>query len=80
MDNRPKTPWPSIRVADLAESKTYKQLDAAWLERVPTRKQAVQAHAQLSVGLFGESPYPSVAVGRDGWLYYRLALQTCRDV
>jgi hypothetical protein len=80
MDNRPKTPWPSIRTADLVDSKTYKQLDAAWLERIPTRKQAVQAHAQLSVGLFDESPNPSVAVGRNGWLYYRLALQTCRDV
>jgi hypothetical protein len=80
MDNRPKTAWPSIRTAALVKSKTYKQLDAAWLERIPTRKQAVQTHAQLSIGLFGESPNPSVAVGRHGWLYYKQALQTCRDV
>jgi hypothetical protein len=79
MDNRPKTPWPSIRAADLVDSKTYKQLDAAWLERVPTRKQAVQAHAQLSVGIFGESPNPDVSVGRHGWLYYNWALRPCRD-
>jgi hypothetical protein len=80
MDNRPKTPWPSMHPANLLKGKTYKKLDAAWLERIPTRKQAVQAHAQLSVGVFGESPNPSVAVGRDGWLYYKLALQPCRDV
>jgi hypothetical protein len=79
MDNRPKTPWPSLRPADLVERKTYKKLDAAWLERIPTRKQAVRAHSQISVEAFGESPNPSVAVGRDGWLYYTWALQTCRD-
>lgn len=79
MDNRPKTPWPSLRAADLLEPKTYERLDAAWLERVPTRKQAVRAHAQISVDLFGESANPNVAVGRDGWLYYNQALQTCRD-
>jgi hypothetical protein len=79
MDNRPKTPWPSIRAAGLVDSKTYKQLDAAWLERLPTRKQAVQAHAQLSVGVFGESTNPDVAVGRHGWLYYNWALRPCRD-
>jgi hypothetical protein len=79
MDNRPKTPWPSIRIADLVDSKTYKQLDTAWLERVPTRKQAVQAHAQLSIDLFGESTNPDVSVGRRGWLYYNWALRPCRD-
>jgi hypothetical protein len=79
MDNRPKTPWPSIRPANLLKGKTYKKLDAAWLERIPTRKQAVQGHAQLSVGVFGESPNPDVAVGRHGWLYYTWALRTCRD-
>jgi hypothetical protein len=79
MDNRTKTPWPSMRFADLLDSKTYKQLDAAWLERVPTRKQAVQAHAQLSVGIFGESTNPDVAIGRHGWLYYNWALRPCRD-
>ncbi len=78
MDNRAKTAWPSMRAADLVKAKTYKQLDAAWLERVPTRKQSVQAHSQVSVGVFGESPNPSVSVGRDGWLYYNEALQTCR--
>jgi alginate O-acetyltransferase complex protein AlgJ len=78
MDYRPKTPWPSIRPADLLERKTYKQLDAAWLERIPTRKQSVQAHSQLSVGVFGESPNPGVSVGRDGWLYYNEGTQTCR--
>jgi SGNH hydrolase-like domain, acetyltransferase AlgX len=78
MDNRPKTSWPSIHTGELFERKTYERLDAAWLERVPTRKQAVQAHAQISLGVFEESPNPAVSVGRDGWLYYNEALQTCR--
>jgi SGNH hydrolase-like domain, acetyltransferase AlgX len=79
MDNRPKAKWPSIHATDLLEAKTYKKLDAAWLERIPTRKQSVQAHSQISVGVFGESPDPDIAVGRHGWLYYTWALRTCRD-
>jgi hypothetical protein len=79
MDNRPKTPWPSVGAADLLHGKTYEQLEAAWLERVPTRKPAVRAHAQISVDVFGESSTPGVAIGRRGWLYYNSSLQTCRD-
>jgi acetyltransferase AlgX (SGNH hydrolase-like protein) len=79
MDNRSKTSWPSMRAANLVKAKTYKQLDAAWRERVPTRKQSVQAHSELSVGVFGESPNSSVSVGRDGWFYYNEALQPCRE-
>jgi hypothetical protein len=79
MDNHPKTPWPSVHGGDLRDATTYKQLDTAFLERVPTRKQAVQAHSRISVGLFGESPNPDVTVGRHGWLYYALALRMCRN-
>jgi hypothetical protein len=78
MDNRPKTPWPSMHGADLRDAKTYEQLDTAFLERFPTRKQAVQAHSQISIGIFDESPNPDIAVGRHGWLYYALALRMCR--
>jgi hypothetical protein len=77
MDNRPKTPWPSVGAADLLRHKTYTTFDAALLERLPTRKPAVRAHAEISVRLFGESTNPDVAVGRDGWLYYTWALATC---
>ncbi len=80
MDNRPKTPWPVIRATDLVDKKTYRKLDAAWLERLPTRKQAVRAHSQISVGVFAESPDRNVAVGRHGWLYYTWELQTCRNM
>jgi hypothetical protein len=79
LDNRPKTPWPRVSAADLRHRATYERLDAALLERLPTRKAAVQAHAQISVDLFGESTNPDVSVGRRGWLYYTKALRPCRE-
>ncbi len=78
MDNRPKTPWPSVQPADLIDSKTYKQLDAAWLERVPTRSKQCR-HTRSSPSTSSASPNPDVSVGRRGWLYYNWALRPCRD-
>jgi hypothetical protein len=77
LDNRPKTPFPSVTPATLRDGATFKQFDAAFFERLPPRARAVRAHTQIALDVFHDSPNPDVAIGSGGYYYYVPTLQTC---
>ncbi|MGX6448420.1 alginate O-acetyltransferase AlgX-related protein, partial [Patulibacter sp. S7RM1-6] len=77
LENRPPTPVPTLDRGTLGHEATFAQLDKAIVDRLPLRQHAIEARGRLAVDLFHDSPNADVAIGRDGWLYYRPELQTC---
>jgi hypothetical protein len=77
LDNRPKTPWPHISPGTLRHEATFRQMDAALLERLPPRKRALEAHGRIAIDLFHDSSNPDVVIGSHGYRYYVPDLQTC---
>jgi hypothetical protein len=78
LDNRTKTAFPTINRSSVRSGKVLTQLDAAFLERLPGRKQGLQVRARIAVDVFRDSTNPDVAIGDGGWLYYGAALDPCR--
>lgn len=79
LENRPPTPVPDLNRGTLRREATFQQLEQAIVDRLPLRRAAIEARGRLAVDLFRDSPNPDVAVGSDGWLYYREELRACTD-
>lgn len=77
LDNRAKTEFPHLSPGTLRDASTYKQIDAALLERLPPRERALEAHGHIAIDVFHDSPNPDVAIGSNGYRYYVPDLQTC---
>jgi hypothetical protein len=77
LENRPKTPRPALTRSTLAQKSTFKRLDTYFLDRLPLRKTALGVHAHVLWDVFDTSPSTVVAIGHNGWLYYKPELGNC---
>jgi hypothetical protein len=77
--NAAKTPFPAFNRSSVKSERTFQAIDAALLDRMPLRAQAVDLHGRIAVEVFKDSPNPDVSIGKRGWLYYGPTLRPCRD-
>jgi hypothetical protein len=77
LQNTAKQPFPAVSRVALGKPDTFKQLDAALLDRFPLRGLALDVRGTVALDVFGDSTSPDVAVGRHGWLYYKPELGPC---
>ncbi|MCK9247445.1 MAG: hypothetical protein M0P31_00475 [Solirubrobacteraceae bacterium] len=79
LENRPKAAAPDLNRGTLRKEETFKQLDAAIVDRLPLRQHALSLRGRIAIDVFGDSPNRDVLLGDDRWLYFREALRLCED-
>lgn len=77
LTNAPKAEFPVVNRSSVRSEATFKQAEAAILDRLPFRARSLRTKARISVSVFGESTNPDVIIGRDGWLFFEPELWTC---